>query len=80
MTKEKAARMHTQFRSLLATLALTLFCSAAALAAGTTTAGPTEPASLAQQPVVTNMLLAYGDVDIWDETGQIIKGPPPAKR
>lgn len=70
MTQEKAARMHTLSRSLVAAIALTLFCSAAALAAPDTSA----PVSLAEKPA-TSMLLAYGDVDIWDETGQIIKKP-----
>ncbi|MHC1700445.1 MAG: VacJ family lipoprotein [Humidesulfovibrio sp.] len=72
MIQEKAARMHNFSRSLLATLALTLLCSAAALAAADSAPAP---ASLAQKPAAASLLLAYGDVDIWDESGQIIKKP-----
>lgn len=77
-TKEKVARMHIQFRSLVAALGLTLICSAAALAVGTSPGSTaTEPAApaLVAQKAAPSLLLAYGDVDIWDETGQIIKKP-----
>ncbi|MBU1041167.1 MAG: VacJ family lipoprotein [Proteobacteria bacterium] len=58
-------------RTLLTALALTLLCTAAAFAA----ADPASPVKLTEKPAASSMLLAYGDVDIWDETGQIIKKP-----
>lgn len=68
--------MHTLSRSLIAALALTLLCSAAALAAPLATpVADDRPASLAQKPETTRLLLAYGDEDIWDESGQNIRKP-----
>jgi len=73
----KAAPMQTLSRSLIAALVLILFCSAAALAAP---APADKPAGLAQKPAPANMLLAYGDEDIWDENGQIIRKPAPGEK
>jgi len=75
MSHEKATPMHILSRSLLATLALTLLCSSVALATGAAQTTTAAPASVAQKPEAPSLLLAYGDVDIWDETGQIIKKP-----
>ena len=61
--------MRTLPKSLSLALALTVLCATVALAA-------TEPAKVAPRASQNSLLLAYGDVDIWDETGQIIKKGP----
>ncbi|MDR3640659.1 MAG: VacJ family lipoprotein [Humidesulfovibrio sp.] len=71
--------MRGWFASLLAAVALTVLCGGVALAAD---AAPDKSAAENAPTVksIGGVLLAYGDEDIWDENGQVIKRPGVAQK